>query len=154
MLQGWKGWLINKKAVQFLLSIYQEDLVCLHSCCQAAGALTHVHFLGFWEEKKNYCLVLLFLFHVGRGEWARETGNWSQGVNLRLCLAVLGVTQPWGGSVQPREGQTPTFGVHLHCPKTQLVQSPSGNLVGLPLGRGCCCLSPWLWEGCHCVFGQ
>lgn len=51
-------------------------------------------FYGFLGRGKNYCLVPLFLFYVGRGEWARETRNRSQGVNLWLCLAVLGVTQP------------------------------------------------------------
>lgn len=105
-IAGWKGWLI-KQAVELLLSIYQEALVCLHSRCQAAGALTHVHFLGFWEGKRMIALFWYSFFYVGSGEWAQEMGNWSQGVNLWLCLSVPGVTQPWGWLSTAQEGTNP-----------------------------------------------
>lgn len=73
ILQGWKGWLIEQ---ELLLRIYQEALVCLHSHCQAAGALTHAHFLGFWEGKRIVALFCysFFMWAGVSGHERKETG--------------------------------------------------------------------------------
>lgn len=69
-------------------------------------------------REKSYCLVLLFLLYVGRGEWAGETGNWSQRVKLvalpfsswgntalRMALCSQGGANPqfWGASALPQD---------------------------------------------------
>lgn len=92
-------------------------------------------FSRFLGREKNCCLVLLFLFYVGRGEWAREKGNWSQGENLCLCLSVLGVTALRMALDSPGRAKPPILGASALPLDTAGVNS--GNLMGLPLGKGC-----------------